>query len=219
MKKYLFIDTWNGQGYSESNAFVEEHANDIDAMQRCIELAEENGSMGEHKGFFKPFVAEKNPSLMSISYTTFCDEGANDGEDWDNAGMVSVEELKPNLVGVLLEPNINDYGLYYDKSEWKSEVLDDIINGSEELKEDQDTSITGQCHHTDDRTMIALEVEDIDGLKEESSIDKNPDNYEFSVDYEGDGVTYEYWEHKVTKDVVRVPIDVVRDWDSMKKYK
>jgi hypothetical protein len=215
MKKYLFIDTWNGEGYSESKAFVEEHANDIDAMQRCIELADENGSTGEYKGFFKTFVAEKNPSLMSISYTTPFDEGANYGEgsdDWDNAGMVSVEELKPNLVGVLLEPNINDYGLYYDKSEWKSEVLDEIVNGSEELTEDQDTSITGQCHHTDDRTMIALELEDIDGLK----IDKNPDNYKLEEDG-GDGVEYEVYTHIKHGYNVEIDIKTVRDWDSIRK--
>ena len=216
MKKYLFIDTWNGEGYSDSKAFVEEHANEIDVMIRCRQLAEEYGSTGEHKGFFKNFVSEKNPSLISISYTTFCDEGANHGEDWDNAGMVSVEELKPNLVGVLLEPNINDYGLYYDKSEWKSEVLDDIVNGSEELKEDQDTSITGQCHHTDDRTMIALEVEDIDGLEDDSSIDKNPDNYELEEDG-GDGVEYEVYTHIKHGYNVEIDIEIVRDWDSIRK--
>ena len=219
MKNYLFIDTWNGEGYSDSKAFVEKHANDIKAIQRCVELTEESANSGDSQGYFKTFVADKNPSLLSISYTTPFDQGANDGEDWDDSGMMSVEELKPNLVGVLLEPNINDYGLFYDKSDWKSDVIDEIVDGSTDLLDDEDMSITGNCHHTDDRTMIALEIEDIDGLKEDSSIDKNPYNYEFAEDYEADGLTYEYWEHKVTKDVVRVPIEIVRDFDNMEKYK
>jgi len=164
MKKYLFIDTWNGECYSDSKAFVEEHKNDIDAMHRCIGLAEEYGSCGDQEGFFKPFVADKNPSILSINYATFLDDGANYGEgvdDWEYAGMVSVEELKPNLVGVLLEPNINNYALYYDRSDWKLEVLDEIDYGSWELREDEDMSLTVNCHHTDDRTMIALEINDL----------------------------------------------------------
>ncbi len=47
----------------------------------------------------------------------------------------------------------------------------------------------------------------------------NPFDYEFSIDREGDGVTHEYWEHKETKEIVRVPIEIVRDWDSVEIIK
>ena len=30
----------------------------------------------------------------------------------------------------------------------------------------------------------------------------------------GDGVSHEYWQHKETKDVFKVPIEIVRDWDN-----
>ena len=38
-------------------------------------------------------------------------------------------------------------------------------------------------------------------------------------DYEmidGDGVTYEIWEHEVNKSCIRVPIEIVRDFSNIK---
>ena len=44
-------------------------------------------------------------------------------------------------------------------------------------------------------------------------LDFSLEDYDISED--GDGVTYEIWEHVKTKKLVEIPIEIVRDFDNM----
>ena len=192
MTKYLLIDTFNGNGYSDSNAkIVETSFPNIYAKnlaERCM-------------GGVEVFKVEAERGIHRWEYTI-----------GDDSGAIVIMPVPKDWVGVKLMPNINDFEIVTDVKVW-TKYINTVIENSEEFKEDG--YITGTIHHAmpDDYDWILFNKGSLlinVGLKQEKDYDCTGD---------GDGVEYESWEHKITKELIRVPIEVVRDWDNTEPVK
>ncbi len=216
MKKYLFIDTWNGEGYSESKAFVEELKNDTEANLRVLELVKENmpenGCMqilnvDYSTDWCKAMGFVKEPAeLIGYQYT---DE--EEFEECENSGSIICVDWAEDSVGVIVSPNVNDYQVIRTEDEWK-QVIDTVKELSEEYKEEE--LIYGTCHHDMDNGNDWILFEKSD-LEEEKLPHQKSDfsEQDLEAEYEflsGDGITNETWEHKETKKTILIQIDTIR---------
>ena len=142
MKKYLFVDTWNGQGYSESKAFVLEFPSRELAILKAHELANDcaNSTDDEKEPltFFtaEDFNEEADATLFGYSY-----------ELGDDAGAMSVIDFNEETVGVILNPCINDFYVFDDAEEWQSQI-DLIKEHSIDYSKEED-NVFGWVHHED----------------------------------------------------------------------
>ena len=137
MQKYLFIDTWNGQGYSESNAYVtfEKDQNEALAAAKREVNIQTCDNMHDEFTIEKTGKFENNICTESLGYSF------DDGED---AGAICFEEFNEDTKGVIVIPNINSYEVITSKKRWKA-VLNTVKNFSEDYKEEQ--QIYGTVHH------------------------------------------------------------------------
>lgn len=175
MKKYLFVDTWNGEGYSESKAEVIKTDNPKEFLQKAFE------NCGEFK-------VNKQDDPLTISY--------GNGED---DGAVCLVEFTDDIIGVSVDPCINDFVLFDNQEEW-----DKFIQAAKE-SEDFNGDVFGVCLHEvyDDITCILFSREML--VEDEILL-----RLEWTEG--GDGVEYEYWVDPKTKKMYNVPIKIVRDF-------
>ena len=222
MKKYLFIDTWNGEGYSDSKAFTEELKDDLAANLKVIEVVKESmpddGTMQlinidyttdwcKTMGFVK-----EAAELVGYQYTgeDLSDEDST-FDDCENSGSVTCVGWSDDIVGVIVSPNVNDYQIIRVQEEWDS-VVETVKEMSEEYKDEQE--IYGTCHHSMDNgnDWILFEKSDLEISKlphqEEDFSERELENeYEF---FSGDGVEKEIWKHKSTEELIEINLDLVR---------
>lgn len=130
--KYLFIETWNGEGYSESKSEIIETENPL-------QLAKSKAN--EAKGDFGALLIEKNVVRYS--------DGDN-FEDSENYGAVHFMEYPENLLAVLIEPDFNGYQLLTNQEDLDS-IIDYIKENSEEYEQEEE--VFG-FHHTDNGSLI-----------------------------------------------------------------
>ena len=130
MKKYLFIDTWNGEGYSESTAFVRSFESHTLAEIYAKKLADDNsGDLG---------IVQKVRKLKechSISY-------ACDFEQEDSGGIAFLP-LPKKMVGVIVIPNVNDFLVVETEGEWK-EKIEYVWQNSDRVGEGE--GVYNVCH-------------------------------------------------------------------------
>lgn len=119
MEKYLEIHTWNGDGYSDSHA-------------RILDLSEADAS-----GYLRNL---HNQFAIFYSRCTIEGNELHYGEGEDD-GIVTLLEYHDELVGVILEPLVNDYKLYYNESDY----LEKIDEMRDELLEYQDEENVFDC--------------------------------------------------------------------------
>lgn len=138
MKKYLFIDTWNGEGYSESKAFVLEFPNKKAAVLKAHELANECASEGTPLEYFmaEDFKEKNDKTLFGYSY-----------EMGDDAGAISVIDFDEKIVGVCLDPCVNDFFIFDDLEEWQTQINLIRNNSMDYIKEED--NVFGTLHHQD----------------------------------------------------------------------
>lgn len=127
--KYLLIDTWNGSGYSDSTATIVETTfpNSL-AKQRAID------GKGDAEVYFHEEVKEIHPNGFAWAYQI--------GED---AGLVTILPIPKNLVGVVVNPIINDFTLVEDQETWQA-YINAVKEESEDYEEDQELFET--IHHS-----------------------------------------------------------------------
>jgi len=131
-KKYVVIETWNGEGYSDSGCSIVT-SNDI--VAHCKALAEEEVAPIEMKK-----VHNLDNDKVKFQYSI--------GED---AGAVCYEELEDNMLAIAIEPLTNSYTVIRDKSE--VDIMANFIKKhSEEYKETQ--QVYGICHENFDGGLI-----------------------------------------------------------------
>jgi len=188
MTKYLLIETWNGEGYSDSTARIVEtslpnnYAKSV--AQKCA---------GEDNDVF----SSSYKQMVAWTY----DIG---GED---SGAVVIFPVPTNWVGVVLKPMINHFEVI-DTEEHLNVYIDHITTQSEEYKDDQE--LFGTIHHAVmDEDIIVFIKEDLEKVAEKFK------DEEYEYDHEGDGVEYEVWKSKVTGQQIKVPIEIIRDWDNI----
>ena len=97
MKNYIIIDLWNGEGYSDSNAKIKQFKDDSEALAYCKGLA-----VIQAKSFGTTEFEKENDSGYYY-------ESKNECED---SGGYFFEEIKEDIKGVILFPNVIEYKIY-----------------------------------------------------------------------------------------------------------
>jgi hypothetical protein len=131
MKKYIIVDTFNGEGYSNSKAEVKEFESLDEAKVYAYNLANE--------------FCSDNGSLVLTERQVIYGIHPIDDDEYDSYGAVHFEELPEGIVSVTINPDVNEYTLHDADSD--AEVI-------EYIKSESDEEELEDCHHLDDEVVI-----------------------------------------------------------------
>ena len=207
MKKYLFIDTWNGTGYSDSKAMIIETDNPIEFLR---------GAFDEVSGCEDSFRVWQTTDSNNLNELRYLEEN-EEGEEL-NAGALSMVPFTEDMIGVSLSPCVNEFQIFTRKNKW-NELLEDIMENSAEYQEE---GFFGTCHHEigeGDCILFSigqLEIDFIQKAKEETPAEKITEEDLEWFD-SGDGVEHEVWINLKTGKRYVVPIEIVRDFDNIEE--
>jgi len=119
--KYLIVDTFNGEGYSDSTHKVKEFESIEECKNYCIDLAKECAG----NEFVKP-TGLAHGVRGSVQYTNDEIESIEDLEHADDHGSVHYASLTGNEVAVCINPMVNEY--------WVLKSEDEVNNTIEQIK-------------------------------------------------------------------------------------
>jgi hypothetical protein len=122
MKKYIIVDTWNGEGYTDSSAKVMEFKSDTAAEEYCLIKSKEQADAMGTKCYRIP---DDNNNDLTIAY------GYTDREEEDS-GAYSFVPFTKDIIGVILNPCINDFEVVKDIDTWNGSIAAAINNGENE---------------------------------------------------------------------------------------
>jgi len=196
MKKFIIVDTWNGEGYSESSAIVKEFESEFKAFGHISKLAIDTVE-AHHE------CKELKIETYSASYTYYYGEQeADDSFNDEDNGCYQFTEFTGQYA-VIINPMANEYRLVdtredfeHQLEQWKKDVqdkeqLDDLNN------ENFENCFT--CLEEGDVIVVLLPL----------LIDPN----DLEIHDSGDGVSYEIWKSKSTKRMYHIPIEIEREWN------
>jgi len=199
---FIIVDTWNGEGYSDSsyeiieaNNINEVHDYCIGKAQQCISI--DDGEITE--------TINKGERSGSVSYQID-----------DDYGCIHWEYLSEDAIAVAINPMVNEYWMIESQADLQ-EMMNIIIANSDEDFEEE--AIIGGYHHNG-LGDGDLTIQMIDLNEEDISDEGNHGIYngEGIVFYDsGDGVEYEVWQDEKTDKLYRVPIEIVRDFALMEE--
>jgi hypothetical protein len=146
MKKYLIVDTFNGEGYSDSSAELKEFASldeaRVYAFNKTLKVL---GGTETIATAYSPFDLVITVSEDKISFSDLEDDGA-----------VHFVELLDDTVAISINPTINEF-VQLDK-----EGEDDLINLLSTSEETEDgEELEGTCHHLDNSVEIYFKIENL----------------------------------------------------------
>jgi hypothetical protein len=205
MKKYLIVETWNGEGYSTENRITEviEFESDEQAKEHCLTLAMEDASTAFYDEDEEPYKIEDRGNGHTFS------------DDVD-AGSRQYFELTDECYGVMIFCNINEVSILC-KEEYTKAVSDSFWDCDDIKNIDGDMDSKRLFFGTDeiggDYDLQFEVIPSSDGSKEDDSVPADDLVY-YS---EGDGLEYEVWVDVKTDTKYNVPIDIVRDFDNATK--
>jgi hypothetical protein len=148
MKKYLIVDTFNGEGYSDSSAEIKEFASLDEAKEFAISQAVKCTDNVDSIDVLDDRV------LYGINEDKDSDmEGLDRFED---QGAVHFVELLEDTVAISINPTINEF-VQLDK-EGEADLINWLIT-SEETEDGEE--LEGTCHHLDDSVEIYFKIENL----------------------------------------------------------
>jgi hypothetical protein len=148
MEKYLIVDTFNGEGYSDSSAEIIEVTSEKVARQYAISQAEKLTDSVDSIEVLDDRV------LYGINEDKDSDmEGLDRFED---QGAVHFVELLEDTVAISINPTINEF-VQLDK-EGEADLINWLIT-SEETEDGEE--LEGTCHHLDDSVEIYFKIENL----------------------------------------------------------
>tara|TARA_R110000803_G_scaffold19562_5_gene51109 strand:- start:301 stop:1173 length:873 start_codon:yes stop_codon:yes gene_type:complete len=127
MEKFIIIDTWNGEGYTESKAEIMEFKDRESAKEYCLVSAKEQAKSMKTECY----EIKQEDKVIGYGYTD---------EEEEDAGAYMFEVFEKEIVGVVLNPCVNDCVVMRTTRDFDDAVSFAHRNGSE-----------------DDETMDALE--------------------------------------------------------------
>lgn len=136
MKKFIIVDTFNGEGYSESKAEIKEFESLDDAKVHAINLATE-------------FCGD-NGSLVLTEHQVIYGINPNDEDEFEDYGAVHFEEFQDDMLAIAINPTVNEFTIIRDAE--SMEEMEEYLLESEESKDGED--LEGTCHHLDDEVII-----------------------------------------------------------------
>ena len=137
MEKFILIDTWNGEGYSDSKAEIIEARSFHEAMGIAHEIVHTKECDRVEAGM----------PMGTWDYTVNDD----DGNPVDN-GAIRVIPYNGEY-GILIMPDGNDYRLLVTKEEYDKELASEVSNNPEHEEVNEMENSEG-CFHNDNGCMI-----------------------------------------------------------------
>jgi len=123
---YLFVDTWNGSGYSDSKAELIFIGNTDLYLKKAF----------DDMGGFDNFKINEQGNPLRISYSD---------EEEEDSGAVELISFDTDTVGVIVIPNYNEHIVVTSQVEWDN-LIEHVKLVSEEVKEEGE-DVLGTCHH------------------------------------------------------------------------
>lgn len=196
-KKFIIVDTWNGEGYTDSSHEIIESSDVNDVHDYCISRAKECISIDMGK-----LEDMKGESFGEVSY-----------EIGDAQGCIHWRYLSEDAIAVCINPLVNEYWMVESQSE-----LQDMISLIKEHSEEdfEEEAIIGGYHHggLGDGDLTIQTIDNEDGVRKDEVM---PDSDALEFHEGGDGVEYEVWRDEKTDKLYRVPIEIVRDFSDMEE--
>lgn len=150
MEKYLIVNTFNGEGYSDSNAIIMEFESIEEARATAISMAKENADNDS-------LVVVENDRVMYGCHENENYEEENPLDNCEDTGAIHYAILGEDTEGILIKPMINEF------TQLTNSEIDGVIETlmeSEESEEGED--IEGTCHHLEDSTEIFFKIDSIE---------------------------------------------------------
>jgi len=123
MKKYLIIDTWNGEGYTDSNVTLMEFKSVMAAERYCKEMAQHQlNAVYRDDEDNCDREAERYEEDGYVCFYDICEDN----------GAYHYIELDDSFYGITLNPCINDYDVFSDKNMFQDAINFAIDNGDED---------------------------------------------------------------------------------------
>ncbi len=129
--RYIIIDTWNGEGYSESGIIEDVTYTDMtedNAKYRALESAREH--------FSKRYIPSNYNHEVKVTYQ----QDALCVSDGDDDGAIHFRRVQDEDYGVIITPHVNDVSIL-NKSDWL-ECLDSLSKDGELLHNLESDNIT-----------------------------------------------------------------------------
>ena len=183
MPQFILVNTWNGEGYSESNAEIIDSENLTTALAVAQERAEDACV------FSKEDIRVINKDTVTYSIE-------------DDSGAYHVVPFEDQF-GICIYPDTNQFQIIgsvlgykraLELSVKEAELPKDSPEIQEVLEEESGCIFTSKGCEIFQKLNSNDDLEFFDG---------------------GDGVEYEIWQNKITKQNFRVPIEIVRDFANM----
>lgn len=118
--KYLIVDTYNGDGYTDSKHQVKEFESIEKCREHCISLAKEYAG--------NEFVVDDGEG---VTYTTDYISSFDEVDDAEDHGCVHYQQLNGGEIAVCINPLVNDYWVLHTEAE-VDEVIEMIREYSDE---------------------------------------------------------------------------------------
>ncbi len=198
MKRYIIIDTWNGEGYTDSTAGIYLFENDAKAKEYCLNKAKDQAdAMGT--------IIEQFRGGEGYRYK---------GSDDDDHGAFAFLEVTKPIKGVILSPCVNHYTVIDTQKEWDNQIRIALRDG--EYDEDQEALLKSGNAHT-----VFVHANKMDNDMFFFELDVNAkvfDEGDLEFDDGGDGVEYEVWKDDDGQ-LYKIEIQIVRDFANATKVK
>ena len=148
MKKYLIVDTFNGEGYSDSSAQIKEFASKEEAKEFAINEAKKLTDNVDSLEITDDRV------MYGVNEDKQSDEEGLDR--FEDQGSVHFVELLDSSVAISIDPTINEFYQFDKESEAK---LIELLMESDESEDGEE--LEGTCHHLDDSVEIYFKIENL----------------------------------------------------------
>jgi hypothetical protein len=146
MKKYLIVDTFNGEGYSQSSAEIKEFKSidevKVYSFNKTINVL---GGAETIATAYSPYDLIINVSDDRITYS-----------DLEDEGVIQFTELLEDTLAISIKPLINEFTQLDEESELK---LIELLLESDESKNGEE--LEGTCHHLDNSVEIYFKIENL----------------------------------------------------------
>jgi hypothetical protein len=145
--KYLIVDTFNGEGYSDSTHKVKEFESIEECKNYCIDLAKEYAD----NEFVRPF-SEDSGITFGVTYTNDFIESLDELDEAEDHGCIHYQLLSGDEVAVCINPMVNEFWILKSEDEVNN-TIDLIKENSADYKEvllgeldPEDAPFFNHCH-------------------------------------------------------------------------
>ena len=197
-QKFIIIDTWNGEGYSDSRAGIKTFNDLQEVKDHAYSVALQ--SIGHSDEY----------ALSHVDKAYRYDLSWND-EIWEDSGAIHYLPYSGQYA-VKIKPLSNSFEIIETEADYNALIKSYIKTCTDEddLKLLKDGEEQNNCFHCIEGEDVILVI--IHQPAEDKELISRLEFYD-----SGDGVSQEIWADKANKNLYNVPIEIVRNWKEITK--